>query len=349
MERRRLSMKPRALFFALGGAAVFLAAGTVGSLGYFHFGPPAHTCASCHEMGGVHSEWSASAHRSVHCRSCHGGSLTLNLHALEAHANRVVRHLADDLEAPVRLTERDRLQAHAACRDCHPESYAAWANGPHSANYARIFLTPEHHRVEHPADDCLRCHGMFFEGGIETLLTPVNREGPWTLRSPEKAAQPTIPCLACHQIHTTTAGPVTPAVHFYDCREGAYFHAADLPAPLFREGERPVRHSSDPRQRVCVQCHAPSAALAHQVGTSDDRTPLGVHEGLSCLDCHAPHSSSARASCKACHGSMARSNCGLDVERMDTTFRDPASRHNVHTVSCRDCHPEGRPAARPSP
>ena len=54
--------------------------------------------------------------------------------------------------------------------------------------------------------------------------------------------------------------------------------------------------SQDPRQALCYQCHAPRQPEAgtvaavngwgRQVGSGDDRTPMGVHEGLSCLSCH---------------------------------------------------------------
>jgi hypothetical protein len=37
------------------------------------------------------------------------------------------------------------------------------------------------------------------------------------------------------------------------------------------------------------------------------------------------------------------SNCGLDVEKMDTTFRAAESKHNIHWVQCTDCHPKGVP------
>ena len=46
-------------------------------------------------------------------------------------------------------------------------------------------------------------------------------------------------------------------------------------------------------------------------------------------------------SCADCHPRL--SNCGLDVEKMDTTFLDPKNGHNVHTVRCLDCHPKGEP------
>ena len=96
---------------------LFVIATCVGSMAYFHFGNPRQTCASCHEMGGVHSEWASSGHRTLHCRNCHGGSLTLDAHALSAHVNRVVQHFTGDTFKEVRLPERDVLRAHEACRN----------------------------------------------------------------------------------------------------------------------------------------------------------------------------------------------------------------------------------------
>jgi len=319
---------------------VVIAASTaLGGMTYFHFGNPQHTCASCHEMSGVHSDWSASAHRTLHCRECHGGSLTLDVHALRSHINRVVQHFTGDPARPIRLAERDVLRAHESCRNCHPQAYADWQSSRHTTTYERIFLHPDHNRAELPADDCLRCHGMFFDGEMAALVAPLNKTGPWKLKDPAKAAQPAIPCLACHQIHTP-AGQSRPP-HFYDRREQAYFTADLLPVATIRQAGQAVKVSLDPRQRLCVQCHAPSAKSGHQLGSSDDRTPVGVHAGLSCLDCHRAHTSSARDSCAACH--PANSHCGLDVEKMDTTHLSLTSRHNIHSVACQDCHPRGIP------
>jgi hypothetical protein len=100
-----------------------------------------------------------------------------------------------------------------------------------------------------------------------------------------------------------------------------------------------VKISRDPRQALCYQCHAPIAT--RQVRSGDDRTPLGVHEGLSCYACHENHSMRTRASCSNCHPRL--SNCGIDVETMDTTFKSTQSPHNVHFVKCTDCHTQGIP------
>jgi hypothetical protein len=158
--------------------------------------------------------------------------------------------------------------------------------------------------------------------------------------------------MACHTIHREGA-PMTrparrvsareeilrPSVGLFDRRTRINVAAASLPLPKIHEGARPVRMSPDARQGLCYQCHAPLSTA--QAGTADDRTPIGVHEGLSCLACHQKHGQATRQSCPDCHPRL--SNCGIDVEKMDTTFRDLKSPHNIHTVKCRDCHPKGTP------
>ena len=39
------------------------------------------------------------------------------------------------------------------------------------------------------------------DGTIADLVEPLSTTGPWSLKQPEKANQPVIPCLACHPIH----------------------------------------------------------------------------------------------------------------------------------------------------
>ena len=287
---------------------VFLLACCVGSLAWFQFGNPTQTCASCHEMAGVHSAWSVSSHRTLRCSHYHGGSLTLDVHALCSHVRRVARHFSRAPGQPIRLTERDVLALQQACRACHPQSFADWQRSRHSATYARFFLNARHNRYEQLAADCLRCHGMFYDGYIENLVTPISTNGPWTFQDAAKTDEPAIPCLACHQVHGPAAG--FQSVALYVRHEQAFFPADLLPITPIALGDHAVKVSTDPRQRLCTQCHAPSAS--RQLGSADDRTPCGVHEGLSCLDCHSSHSNSAKASCATCH--PADSHCGLDVE-----------------------------------
>lgn len=335
------------LLFAGIYVAAFIATASVGGMAYFHFANPKDTCASCHEMTGMHSDWSTSAHRTLHCRNCHGGALTLDFHALQSHLRRVTQHVSRKVKPEqIRIKEAQVLALHETCRNCHPQSFAEWQTSRHTTTYARIFLDPEHNQKERIADDCLRCHGMFFEGGMKDLVAPLDKTGPWGLKDLQKATHAAIPCLACHQIHTPADNASPP--HYFDRREGAHFAAARLtPLTIHDAVGQSVKISSDPRQRLCQQCHSPSASSAHRRGTSDDRTPGGVHAGLSCLDCHQMHTTSARASCATCH--PANSHCGLDVEKMDTTFLDPASQHNIHRVACTNCHAQGIPAATQRP
>jgi hypothetical protein len=127
-----------------------------------------------------------------------------------------------------------------------------------------------------------------------------------------------------------------------------------LPIPQLHDGAHLLKISPDPRQGVCYQCHAPripetasAAAVNHwgsQAGSGDDRTPMGVHEGISCLACHSGHNENARASCATCHPAM--SHCGIPVEKMDTTFANDKSAHNIHWVKCADCHQHGVPRVK---
>ena len=318
--------------------AIFLGAFGFGGMVWFNFGNPQNTCATCHEESSHVKCWQNSFHRDLHCRNCHGSSLTLHVHALREHANRIVQHLwPSPTNEAVRLSEAQVLTLQEACRKCHPRSFADWQSSRHSVTYPAIFLDPKHNQSEQMAAECLRCHGMFYDGRIEDLVTPLSTTGPWKLKDPAKASQPVIPCLACHQIHATA--PAFQPAQLYLRREQASIATDLLPiTPITRNGE-PVKISPDPRQRLCTQCHAPNAF--RQLGSQDDRTPFGVHEGLSCLDCHSSHSNSAKASCATCHPTD--SHCGLDVEKMDTTYFSATSKHNIHFVACGDCHNGERP------
>jgi hypothetical protein len=205
---------------------------------------------------------------------------------------------------------------------------------------------------------------MHFNGAIRDLVQPQNGSGPWNLTRASFANQPTMPCMACHQMHREGAPQSKPnkrssvatqsaadSLAFFDRREQMHFAIRFLALPQIFDGPRSVKVSPDQRQALCYQCHAPRipetgtvAAANHwgpQFASGDDRTPIGVHEGISCRACHAGHNENATASCKSCHPKM--SNCGIDVETMDTTFANAKSAHNIHWVRCADCHQHGVP------
>ncbi len=320
-------------------------------------------CVSCHEIWQPYSDWHNSAHRNVSCADCHGNVFTPDAKFHVNNMRRVFTHLIGDAPEKPRLRNRDVQQMVLRCQRCHQEEYADWRSGGHSATYTDIFLNGDHNLRQLLMDDCLRCHGMHFEGGIRDLVTPVNKSGPWRLISTELAAQPAVPCASCHQLHQQGAPHATakigaptpgqqqetnrPSIGMFDRRELAHVPLRELPMPHLFEGTRPVKISPDQRQALCYQCHAPVAT--NQAHSGDDRTPVGVHEGLSCLACHLKHGQETRPSCSTCHPRL--SNCGIAVETMDTTFKTKSSKHDIHSMKCIDCHTKGVPhkMARPSP
>jgi hypothetical protein len=342
--------------YVLIAAAAVLLVLPAGTVYYEYSGGSA--CARCHEIQASYNQWHSSTHRKIACTACHGGALTFDASFHLANLRRVLAHFRGQEAERIHLKHTDLYPVVERCQKCHQQEYADWQAGPHGATYAKFFLDKKHNTRRLLMDDCLRCHGMHFEGAIRDLVRPVNTAGPWALKSPELGARPAIPCLACHEMHregkpllrgTPRVAPLGPAqeifrpsLALYDRREQAHISTKILPLPRMVQGDRPVKMSPDRRQALCYQCHAPLAEM--QAGSGDDRTGLGVHEGLSCLACHLKHGQQTRASCANCHPRL--SNCGLDVEKMDTTFKDPKSAHNIHFAACADCHPKGVPRKR---
>lgn len=311
-------------------------------------GKPGEACANCHEIEQNYRVWGHSSHRKVNCSECHTSSMAGNI-------RRVVKHFRGDVPERLRLSSEDVQGMVAKCARCHQQEFAQWRAGPHSTTYARLFIDPEHNRKRRLMDDCLRCHAMHFEGAIGEVVSPVSTTGPWTLKQTALVNRAAIPCLSCHAIHRE-GEPMTkvaragakqevyrPSLALFDRRSRDHIAMVSLAVPVMVEAGRAVKMSPDRRQSLCYQCHAPLAS--GEVGSGDDRTPVGVHEGLSCLACHQKHGQWTRPSCADCHPWL--SNCNRDVEKMDTTFADPKSKHDIHRVKCQDCHPKGVPKKKP--
>lgn len=344
-------MTRKTLVMAIGIPLACVLVALIGLSLYWHAASPTSTCASCHEIESALEVWADSPHRDIGCAACHGTATSSGLHSLSEKARMVFAHFGGGAPDEIRLTEEQVVETIERCRACHQREYADWTSGGHSASYADIFLDEQHNQKERLSESCLRCHGMFFEGTIADVVTPLSIAGPWRLVDPKMDSVPVIPCLACHHIHAEGLPAIRPdysdpgtiaayrrpriaRVGFYDRYEKIHFEAEELPEPWIVDGADAVQIAPDVRERVCVQCHAPNGF--HQAGSADDRTPRGVHEGLSCSACHSPHSNDASASCGNCHPQL--SNCGIPVDTMDTSFRDPNSPNNIHFVACGDCH-----------
>jgi len=350
-------------------------------------------CEGCHEVRPSVDSWRSSTHRSVGCTGCHDDAVTLDPSTQIDLLGTALTHLRGAVPERILLAGAALDRVVGRCGSCHRTEHAGWQAGPHGKAFATFFLNEVRNRDELLIDDCLRCHGAHFQGGIGDLVQPLDTKGPWRLVRPEMAGRPAMPCTACHRIHgpeevagagtgvaaagtpsalptaappagsTPAAAPAPPvptassrpaapdfgsaareAVHkpslaFFDRRGLRHVPVGDLRIPEMREGARAVLLSPDRRQALCYQCHGPDET--RQVRSGTDRTPTGVHEGLSCLACHRVHGMTTRTSCASCHPRL--SNCGLDVEAMDTTFLAKSSKHDIHTVKCADCHPGGVP------
>jgi hypothetical protein len=355
--RIKLSVHP--VLFAIIVALIIFLIGFSSFYTYWNTASPEKTCAACHEINLSVNTHKQSAHRDYNCKECHGTALSNGFHSLKEKGLMVVNHIKNENIEDISLNEEQILEVMNHCRRCHTSEYAKWSSGGHSARYRHILLDSTHNHTEQINPDCLRCHGMFSDIPVSDLVEPINITGPWKFKNPEISDNPTIPCMACHQIHIE--GFPLPApdysnpkkafynrklpyskVSFYSRVEKTGIPAENLPKLILWEGERSVIVSDDLLMRNCIQCHAPNAY--HQAGTSDDRTPRGVHEGISCIVCHEPHSNDARQSCLKCHPVI--SNCGQDVEKMNTTFYRLDSPNDIHWITCTSCHEKRNPERR---
>jgi len=346
----------------IGSILLFSVAVLTVSYSSWNAGSPEKTCASCHEISYSVSTWTESTHREIACKECHGTALSEGIHSLREKGAMLFHHSRTIEHGDIKITEDQRLEVMQRCKGCHQTEYARWNSGGHAMNYSEVFLNPVHNNAETLSEDCLRCHGMFYDKGtVADIVEPLDTAGPWRLKNASLAAQPAIPCFACHQVHQpgfpgkrpdldTPASlhysrDDKPLTAFYYRRDNMYFQVSLLASQEINHQSVPVKISEDPNQSLCIQCHSPNGF--NMAGTSDDRTPRGVHEGISCLACHDSHSNSARSSCKNCHPAI--SNCKLDVEKMNTTFLDQTSKNNIHFVACTDCHSKGRPVKKVIP
>ncbi len=321
-----------------------------GAYSYWNKANPYKTCASCHEIQTSVASWEHSSHRELQCTECHGTALSNGWHSLNEKMGMVSTHMGQDPEnEDLHMKEEQVLGISEKCVNCHQREYALWSSGAHATTYADIFLDETHNNMEPPYWDCFRCHGMFYDGDINDLMErPEAEGGNWKMKHTEQAEVKAIPCLACHKVHTDNEPltdrrlaslsdePRSTHVNWYIRTDKRHRRADMLQMVEMVDADGvPVLVSDDPGHKLCLQCHSPNAV--HEVGTEDDRTPTGIHEGWSCIACHDPHSNSARNACDKCHTDVSR-NCKLDVRTMNTSYLNAESENNIHHINCTSCH-----------
>ena len=341
-------MKGKYLILVSGGVLMIL---VIISYSVWNRLDPAHTCAKCHEVASSHTTWASSAHSGVHCIECHGTAMSNGLHSLKEKTGMIAKHVSNAKHPKeIALTEKQVLEIAERCIVCHQSEYAGWLTSGHAVNYRAIFMNEDHNTMEKPYWDCFRCHGMFYDGNINDLIYLDGEPADWTIKDKKQELFPAVPCLACHQMHTENPVsarylsaidsakrnlPRNPRSALY-MRADKMHLRSDLLTPVrMKDSERYVNRAIDPNTSLCQQCHAPD--YAHQAGSHDDRTPIGVHEGVSCTACHKMHSGNARESCTDCHSEWSK-NCRQNVRQMNTTYLSQNSPNNIHRLTCANCH-----------
>jgi hypothetical protein len=105
----------------------------------------------------------------------------------------LVSHLGKPKQEKIRLAEAQLLEVMNNCERCHTAEYADWSSGGHSMDYRHVFLNAKHNATEQINFDCLRCHGMFFKGTVDEVVTPLSTKGPWKLKDEKRGSMPAIP------------------------------------------------------------------------------------------------------------------------------------------------------------
>ncbi|MBQ7189477.1 MAG: hypothetical protein IJR99_08700 [Kiritimatiellae bacterium] len=326
----------KTIFKCLAVCFVFLLCVAIGGAGYFELMPSRKTCVLCHEIQASRANWAMSSHRNVDCKACHGSSVG-SLHAIRANAQRIWSHLRKESHDGMRMNEQQVLEMVTRCGTCHQSQFANWIRNGHASPYGKFLQDEKHNAKQKPAEQCLKCHGMFADRAFDDLMTRDGTNTVWRFVSAGQAQRPAVNCLSCHAGHTDPA-VATNGVFYYSRADEGWFAANNLMVPhLVTETGRRVRISQHGNTKLCLQCHTPLSSGLSKSG--DDRTPTGVHEGLSCTACHNPHSGKTGDSCLQCHPTFSRCG-GRDVRQLDTTYRHAASTNDIHHLTCTSCHAE---------
>ena len=195
--------RKRRRFWLLLAAVPILALLAVPAGSIYYTAAGGKACIRCHEVQSAYDGWLISTHRSVQCKECHGGLFTTDAAFHLNNAKRLWLHLRGRVPERLLIQQQDISRGmNERCGNCHRQEYAAWAAGPHQATYAAIFLSPGHNTNRILSEQCLLCHGMYFERGIRDLVQPIDLKGPWRLVTASvPPGEPSIPCLACHAVH----------------------------------------------------------------------------------------------------------------------------------------------------
>lgn len=248
-----------------------------------------------------------------------------------------------------------------SCQACHPKEYADWSTSGHAMTLSAQLLNKDHNSAELLDQTCVKCHSP--ELGTEkiaNIVGPIDTKGPWQLvgKYAGLGNSPAISCLACHQPHTVKPAGLLPGEDFGD--ESTFYRGVPAPqvtnlkiydafaqkyidppmiAPVMN-GDQPVPITQSLSNRLCSTCHGTDQAESNlfepnkpaqgdnTLGSGDNRTPTGAHQGIACVTCHmagGSHTFNPMNSCSQCHGKDT-SLPSLDyvTNQVRTSYNDPS-------------------------
>lgn len=279
---------------------------------------PNLTCAQCHEINAACTLWEKSVHSDVGCIECHGSAFSNGVGGLMEKANMIYCHFTKKItNEDIYLNEDQVLTVSGRCAVCHQAEYAAWKSGAHSVTYEDIFMDKEHNIMEKPYWDCFRCHGMYYDGNINDLMSLEGPVDEWYIKDTLQINKPTITCLTCHQVHyeqqksesyqqiseeeksSLMTNTKSASTAFYMRSDKRHIPSDKIYQTTMFKNDSIVKVSDDPNTWLCMQCHSPNSK--REIGSEDDKTPMGIYEGRSCLDCHNPHSNGLKNNYRDIH------------------------------------------------
>ncbi len=195
------------------------------------------------------------------------------------------------------------------CADCHTELVQAFASNPHG-RYSHKDKKPD------PNDACTTCHGdgtkhMEAGGDANFISIPKGVEGSQDCRSCHEAAKgehgsfetgfhantDAVNCLSCHSIHK--AAPKSQ--HLLAKAPGALCQTCH-PTESASFANKPYVHRLDRGGMTCLDCHDPHSRQGQPV-------KMTVQGELPCLNCHSEmrgpfvfqHVTGSGGDCLSCH------------------------------------------------
>ncbi len=175
------------------------------------------------------------------------------------------------------------------CSDCHTELVQAFASNPH-ARYSHKDKKPD------PNDACTTCHG----DGTKHMESG----GDWRLISTLKGVSGSQDCLSCHEAAKGEHGSFETGFHANTASVNCLScHSIHKSAP---KSEHLLAKMPGP---LCQTCHpTESASFANKPYVH--RLDRG---GMTCLDCHDPHSRQGKPVKMTVQGELPCLNCHSEM------------------------------------